>query len=122
MLDGIWDPGAQWLCRESEPFFIECLLCTGSLLTLFYLQPQEASVTGMRRSGLRKFTKLKNQSKSVEAWKDGGDGLIEATSLTPRCPLKGAQQVTVAYPRSESRILPTAPSVFVTLLQVLESS
>lgn len=58
------------------------------------------------RSGLRKFTKLKNQSKSVEAWKDGGDGLIEATYLTPRCPLKGAEQVSVAYTDARARILP----------------
>lgn len=74
------------------------------------------------RSGLRKFTKLKNQSKSVEAWKDGGDGLIEATYLTPRCPLKGAEQVSVAYTDARARILPAASSVSVTLLKVLECS
>ena len=34
MPDGIWDPGTQWLCRESEPVFIECLLCAGSFANL----------------------------------------------------------------------------------------
>lgn len=74
------------------------------------------------RSGLRKFTKLKNESKSVEAWKDEGDGLIEATSLTPRCPPKGAEQVNVAYTDVRAWILPAAPSVSVTWLKVLECS
>ena len=70
-------------------------------------------------SGLRKFTKLKNQSKSVEAWKDGGD---EAAYLTPRCPPKGAEQVSVAYTDARARILPAASSVSITLLKVLECS
>lgn len=95
MGSGIQVPSGS--AENQSHFLLSACYVLGVLLTLFYLQPQEASVTGMRRSGLRKFTKLKNQSKSVEAWKDGGDGLIEATSLTPRCPLKGAEQVNVAY-------------------------
>lgn len=73
MGSGIQAPSGS--AENQSQFLLSTYYVLGVLLTSFYLQPQEVGVTGMR-AGLRKFTKLKNESKSVEAWKGEGDGLI----------------------------------------------